>query len=89
MSKCPHCEGGFFELDEVDATGAKYKHYFIQCSGCGAPFGVVEYENAGAILEGEIKPFLRELASDLRSSLSAIDNRLKRIEANQRDKSLV
>jgi predicted nucleic-acid-binding Zn-ribbon protein len=50
-SKCPHCKSTSFELQEVSPTKSKYKLNFIQCSSCGAPFGITEYYNTTAMLE--------------------------------------
>lgn len=89
VSQCPHCNNRTFELQLVEAAGAKFKHYFIQCSACGAPAGLVEYENIGGQLT-TMGQFLNLLASDLRSGvadlrsrLADMEDRLKRIEARK------
>jgi len=51
FSRCPHCKGSSFELKEVEPSQSKYKLNFVQCSSCGAPFGVTEYMNITAMLE--------------------------------------
>jgi hypothetical protein len=50
FSKCPHCKGGFFELKEVSPQGSNFKQNFVQCAGCGAPVGVVDYSNTAMLL---------------------------------------
>ncbi len=46
MSKCGSCGGlNMFSLKEVSPTESRYKFYFIQCSLCGVPVGVVNYFN--------------------------------------------
>ena len=49
-SKCPHCGNTSFELKEVSPSQSRYKLYFVQCSSCGAPFGVMDYMNIAAML---------------------------------------
>jgi len=65
---CPHCNGTTFEIEEIEANGARFKHYFIQCSQCGAPAGVTEYNNVGQLineLEGKVTKFQADLTSAL------------------------
>jgi len=49
-SKCPHCGNSYFEVKEVSPSGSRYKLNFVQCSSCGAPFGVLDYMNISAML---------------------------------------
>lgn len=78
FSKCPHCEGTYFEMKEVEPQGANFKQTFIQCSTCGAPMGAVAYTNTAALLDNhmkEMKSIQLELSSmkrDLRQVLQAI-----------------
>ena len=53
LSKCPHCDGKIFELQEVSPIGAAYKSTFVQCSGCGAPVGAMDYFNVGTLLKNQ------------------------------------
>lgn len=78
-SKCPHCDGTRFELKTIEARGAQYQHNFIQCGGCGAPFGVLEYHNVGALFEGQeaILKRLQAFLGDLDHRLSAIEQLLR------------
>ena len=50
-SKCPHCGNTSFELKEVSPSQSRYKLYFVQCSSCGAPFGITEYMNTTDMLQ--------------------------------------
>jgi transcription elongation factor Elf1 len=50
-SKCPHCGSSSFELKEVEPSQSRYKLYFVQCSSCGAPFGITEYMNTTDMLK--------------------------------------
>lgn len=42
-STCKHCGGQIFEVVEQSPTNANYKMFFVQCSACGQPVGVLEY----------------------------------------------
>jgi uncharacterized protein YbjT (DUF2867 family) len=64
----------------VEAAGAKFKRYFIQCSACGVPAGIVEYENIGGQITSQ-NQFLNLLASDVRSGLADLQSRLADIDA--------
>ncbi len=53
LTKCPHCKGGFFEIQEAEPRGSAFKAMFIQCSKCGAPFAAQDYYNVGALLKDQ------------------------------------
>ena len=78
LSKCPHCQGGFFELKEASPRGAAYKSLFIQCSKCGAPFAAHEHHNISVLLEKQEKKIVAlsrkidQLDHNLRVILQAI-----------------
>ena len=74
-SKCPHCGVGQFELKIIEARGAQYQHSLIQCGGCGAPFGAMEYHNVGALFEEQ-----GAVLKQLQASLNNLDHRLSAIE---------
>jgi len=61
-SKCPYCQNSSFELKEVEPSPSKYKLYFVQCSSCGAPFGITEYMNTTVILDKQNKA-IKKIAS--------------------------
>lgn len=42
-SECGYCDNRTFELAEVSPMKSNYKMYFVQCSNCGAPVGVVPF----------------------------------------------
>ena len=48
MSKCGKCNSFSFELVEQAPVGSNYKLFFVQCSLCKVPIGVLEYFNSGA-----------------------------------------
>jgi len=50
MTKCPHCTGTSWELQEVNVRGAEFRYYAIQCSNCAAPVATVEFENITAAI---------------------------------------
>jgi hypothetical protein len=61
-SRCPHCKGTAFEAALVEPRGARFKYYFIQCAGCGAPVSTVEFNNIGASI-GALEDRLNVLAA--------------------------
>jgi transposase-like protein len=73
-SKCPHCNGGYFELVGKEPANAAYKLQFVQCSSCGAPFGVTEYYNLGQLLKKQ-----EEAVADLGQRLRSIEHSLHQI----------
>ena len=50
MSTCPKCGGHMWEIKQVEPARSRFKLYFVQCSMCGTPVGVHEYDNVGAML---------------------------------------
>ena len=62
----PKCAGHSFELAPFTPLGASRKLTIVQCSGCGAPIGVLD-PAAGPQIEG------------LKNQIAAIDERLNRI----------
>jgi hypothetical protein len=53
LSKCPHCNNTSFEAAEVSPSGSPFKAIFIQCAGCGAPAGVMDFYNIGTLLNNQ------------------------------------
>ena len=45
-STCAKCGNDSFEVKEAKIKGTTFKHYFVQCSSCGAPIGILENDNA-------------------------------------------
>ena len=77
-SKCGSCGGFNFEIKLTEPSGAKFKQYFIQCSACGVPVGVIEYTSAGVLIESLAKK-VGTVQTQL-MALSDIDDRLRRVE---------
>ena len=78
MSKCGSCGNHSFEIREAEPAGAQYKQIFVQCTACGVPVGVVDYINAGPLIET-----LRSQVSQIQTQMKALDDidfRLRRIE---------
>ncbi len=53
QSTCPNpdCKGHSFELVQNTPYKSAFKLQFVQCSKCGTVVGVLEYFNAGALIE--------------------------------------
>jgi hypothetical protein len=50
LSSCPKCGNHTFEMQVVEPHSSNYKLNFVQCAGCGAGAGVLDYFNVGARL---------------------------------------
>ncbi len=66
VSTCLKCAGHSFELALFTPLGASHKLTMVQCSGCGAPVGVLD-PTAGPQVDA------------LKKQIAAIDERLNRI----------
>jgi len=69
LSSCPKCDNLSFEIQEVTPTDSLFKLNFVQCAGCGAVVGVVEYDNIGARLhkqDAAIRAIAEKLGVDVR-----------------------
>jgi hypothetical protein len=66
VSTCGKCNGHSFELAPFAPLGTNRKFAIVQCSGCGAPIGVLD-SATGAQIDGLI------------SQIAAIDAGLTRI----------
>ena len=66
VSTCLKCAGHSFELAPVTPLGASHKLTIVQCSGCGAPIGVLD-------------PATGPQIDALKNQIAAIDERLSRI----------
>lgn len=67
MSTCVKCGSHLFRVQQIEPTGSTFILYFVQCSSCGVPVGVMEYNNLGAMIE------------ELKSQVSKINNELDSI----------
>ncbi|MDD5394963.1 MAG: hypothetical protein PHE17_18245, partial [Thiothrix sp.] len=54
-STCPKCGGHMFEIKENEPSGSAYKVMVFQCTGCGHPFGIMDYFNIGTLLQNQKK----------------------------------
>jgi hypothetical protein len=81
MSNCPHCNRATFEIEEVEVSGVKFK--LVQCSGCKAPVGVMEYNNVGQLIH-DLEQRVTEVLRVLVSSLQKMNSRLDQIERANR-----
>jgi transcription elongation factor Elf1 len=66
VSTCPKCNGHSFELAPLTPLGVSQKLAIVQCSGCGAPIGILD-PTTGSQIDG------------LKNQIAAIDERLNRI----------
>jgi hypothetical protein len=66
VSTCLKCAGHSFELAPFAPLGAGHKLTMVQCSGCGAPIGVLD-------------PATGPQIDAMKNQIAAIDERLSRI----------
>ncbi len=50
QSKCPKCENEKFEIQDKSLPGSSYQVAFVQCSKCGTVVGVIDKNDAAALL---------------------------------------
>ena len=74
MSTCSKCGSQSFRMEVQSPVDSLDKFYFVQCSSCGVPVGVVDYLNYGPMLEGQ----KRELAA-LSERLLNIEHLVKEV----------
>ena len=61
-STCSKCGNHSFQLIEVSPGGARYKYYFVQCTQCGVPVGVLPFNNTSAEIEAMEKRVMNGLS---------------------------
>jgi predicted nucleic-acid-binding Zn-ribbon protein len=75
LSTCPKCGNHSFALHEKEPTGSTVKWFFVQCSSCGAPVGVVDfYPNSTVIKRIEA---LEKAVKSLTTSVATIDHNVR------------
>jgi hypothetical protein len=80
-STCAKCGSHSFQLVENEPSGSNFKLMFIQCSSCGAPIGVQDYYNTGALLQKQQKQIeaIEANINNLQYSLDVINNNIATI----------
>lgn len=68
MSTCGKCGSHLFKVQSNEPQGSAFVVYFVQCTSCGIPVGVLEYANSAALLEG-----IEKKIDSLSSSMQQID----------------
>jgi hypothetical protein len=76
VSICLKCAGHSFELASFTPLGARHKLTIVQCSGCGAPIGVLDPATGPQIeaLKNQIAAIGREAQPDRKSAAGLIDH---------------
>ncbi len=64
LSTCAKCGSHLFQVQQTKPSGSAFKLYFIQCSSCGVPVGVREFNNVGAMIE-QLGAQIRSLQQDV------------------------
>jgi len=79
ISTCKHCEGHNFEIVEQSPKNAAYKMFFVQCSVCGQPVGVLEYYTGWVKMNS-----IEEKVKKLESKIDNLDYQLRVLVNNQK-----
>jgi hypothetical protein len=77
VSTCPKCSGRSWEIKLVEPTGAHAEQYFIQCSHCGTPAGLVGFQYAAALIREQA-----ESIAELQKRLKAVEAFVRNIDHN-------
>jgi len=80
MSTCGKCGNHSFKVQSNEPTGSQFIVYFVQCSSCGTPIGVLEYSNSGALIK-KLEEKINSLNGDVQQmsyQLTNIQNELRR-----------
>lgn len=81
MSTCVKCGGHFFKIEENSPASSNYKVWFIQCSKCGTPVGVMDYISVGnsvTIIQNKID-HLEKKINNLDHSLGVISAQIEQL----------
>lgn len=80
MSTCSKCGSHIFRVQRNEPSESQFVVYFVQCSSCGTPVGVLEYANSAALLEG-LETKLDQLTNNVEQisyDLSNLQSELRR-----------
>jgi hypothetical protein len=76
-SACVKCGGMSFKLEQKEPLGSSVKWYFVQCSSCGTPVGVVDfYPNATIVRKMEA---LEKALESLEGDVANIDHMIRQL----------
>lgn len=82
LSTCEKCGNHLFSLQQTEPAGSSVKWYFVQCSSCGVPVGIVDFYPNSTVLK-RIEA-VEESIKHLGSSLSTVDHMLREIYQHMR-----
>lgn len=77
-SKCGHCGGFMWELSEESPTHSNYKLFFVRCSLCKVPVGVVDYYDTYSKLV-TIEKTVKTLGDAIINMLTIIDANIRKL----------
>ena len=79
LSKCSKCESTRFELVEQSLPNAIHKTYFVQCSSCGTPIGVMPYFDIASKISESTKTVLNEM-SNIKNTLISMQSEINNLK---------
>jgi len=77
VSTCAKCSGRSWEIQLVEPSGAHAEQYFIQCSHCGTPAGLLGFQYAAALIKEQA-----ESIADLQKRLKTVEAFVRNIDQN-------
>lgn len=80
MSKCVKCGNRSFKIQRKEPIGSRFAVYFVQCSMCGIPVGVLEYANSAALIE-KLEKKIDKMADEVQQighDVTTIKNQIRR-----------
>ena len=77
---CGKCGKRSFEIVEISPAQGRYKHNVIQCSACGTPIGITNFQNLGTLIDQQDTKisFLIAQTEKIESLLSEVLTHLRR-----------
>ena len=77
LSTCAKCSGRSWEVQLVEPSGAHAEQYFIQCSHCGTPAGLLGFQYAAALIKEQA-----ESIAELQKRLKTVESYVRNIDQN-------
>lgn len=78
-STCSKCGNHRFEIQEVKLANANFRHFLAQCSNCGTPVGVIDFQHTATILANSVKK-IEDQIEILRKNDRIISSELQEIK---------
>lgn len=81
-SKCGLCGSFTWEINTESPTGSAYKVFFVRCTVCKVPIGVLNYNNTSAEL-GVLEKKLAKENRDILAAVNTVNENLRRLASRK------